>query len=72
MPLVLDPDLSPTDLHGRLAGLRRKMRRIAASAGVFQVLATLLLAVTLLSQFDRERDVERGLDPGAGRLAVGL
>lgn len=33
MPLILDPETKPLDLHGRLAILRRKARSVSAMSG---------------------------------------
>lgn len=47
MPLILDPELRPTDLHGRLAALRRRLRIEVVAAGAANLLAAWLAFVSL-------------------------
>lgn len=66
MPPVLEPEVRQADLEGRLAALRRRLRRIALSAGALHLLAGVLIIVVVFSGLDRLIDLPSSL------RAVGL
>ncbi len=53
MPLILDPETTPLDLHGRLAKLRRKSRGVAALAGGMSLAAAVIAVVASVALADR-------------------
>jgi len=61
MPLVLEPDVAPTDLRGRLHRLRRRSRRLALSAGLATAATFSLAYLIVVVSIDAALDVPASL-----------